>query len=288
VVLAAAALLAASRALAEPTGASVAAPASASGDDELRRKLLLDNLPGGGGIVVANFGPAVLGTASLAVALAVLVENDHTRPTERAVFLGASGGVSAVAFATYLAPRPLRLPLLVSDVSLLMFGLGLGAYYDPYNTPRSRTVFGIVAGVGAAEAAIPLLDAMIAPPLDYWALDDDRHELEGARGNGLHESVRRAERDVARTIRPLRFVGPLVYLGGATAMAIASVGERASGQARGYALAFGLPFVLFGATQLAGAVTPSSAQSYEQALRTFRVAPVAPGGGAGLAVSGRF
>lgn len=278
----------------------VAAPAHAAGDtppragaataaseDEIRRKLLLENEPWRGQTVALDIFPAVLGTLSLGASVVALVDDDGLQPTTRAILAGTGSVLGAAAFATYLAPKPLRAPLLLSETSLWFFGFALALSYEPTEAPETKQVLWVAAGASALEAAIPLVDALVAPPLDPWALASDRKALERADPTTLHGDVARAERNLARTTRPLRFVGPFVYLAGVSAMTVIGV-RSGSDETADTALAFGLMFSAFASTQLLNAALPSAAERYERALGKVRLAPIGPRGSAGMTASWRF
>lgn len=272
-------------------GADVTPPQDAAAttahDDEIRRKLLLEHQPWHGQTVALDIFPAVFGTVSLGAGIVAWVDDEGMQPTTKAI-LGTTGVVlGAAAFATYFAPKPLRAPLLLSETSLWLSGFALALSYEPMEAPETKQVLWVAAGVSALEAAIPLVDALVAPPLDPWALESDRKALERAEAATLHGDVVRAERNLARTTRPLRFVGPFVYLGGVTAMTVIAA-RSGSDETADMALAFGLMFSTFASTQLINAALPSAAERYERALGKVRLAPIGPRGNAGMTASWRF
>ncbi|HEX2673978.1 MAG TPA: hypothetical protein VHM25_24045, partial [Polyangiaceae bacterium] len=147
---------------------------SATSDDEVRRKLLLANLPEGRGQTrILDVFPAVYGALFLTSGIASAVDPGGATKTQTSIFVTTNGVLSAAAFGTYLAPRPLRAPLLTALPPLWFSGLALTLYCDPSNSPHEDRVLGIAAGTGLVAGTIPLLDALIEPPADAWALETD-------------------------------------------------------------------------------------------------------------------
>ena len=280
------ALLAARPAHAAADAPPPAAAESSASDDEVRRKLLIEHLPHVP-TVFMDVAPAVVGTLGLAGSIAFLPDN-QSETTTGTILVATSGVVSVIGFGSYLAPRQLRAPLIMSACSLWFSGFALGLYYDPSYSTESKQVLGIAAGTSALEAAIPLLDALLEPLPDLWAFESDRKALEMADQTTLHASVTRAERNLARLRRPLRFIGPTVYLAGVTGMALAAARAPQSDHAASLALGFGLIYSTLATLQLIHAIVPSPAQKYERALSQFKIVPVGPRGSAGASVLWQF
>jgi|SRR6185369_9864592 len=260
----------------------------AESDDEVRRRLFLENTKGRLGTGVLNVFPAVYGSLFLVGSIAFQVDPNGATPTQTAIFVTTNGVLSAAAFASYLAPKPARLPILTTLGPLWFSGLALSLYCDPSNSRGEKQVLGIAAGTGLAAATIPMLDALIELPFDPWALASDRTALETADQTTLHGHIVRAERNLAHTTRPLRFVSPVVYLAGVAGMTIAATRAHESQDAAQMATAFGIVYSTLATTQLIVALVPSAGRSYERALRDVRLAPIGPQGSAGLTVLWRF
>ncbi|HYQ04458.1 MAG TPA: hypothetical protein VER96_37550 [Polyangiaceae bacterium] len=264
------------------------APVSSATEDVIRRDLLLENMPRRGRVAYLNVVPAVFGTLYLGAGVTLLAVEGRDLPTSSSIFIATNGVASAVEFATYLAPKPLRAPLFASGLSLWFAGAALSLAYDYDRTPQGKQVAGIAATMNAVEAVIPLLDALIEPPADPWAFESDRKALMTADYSTLHGHVIHAEQNLARTTRPLRFVAPSVYLAGITAMTITATRDPQSHDAGQIALGFGIFFTSVAAAQLAAAIAPSGAQRYERALRNMKLAPIGPRGSAGASAVWQF
>jgi hypothetical protein len=256
--------------------------------DEVRRKLLLEHLQGRYGVGFFNVFPAVYGSVFLTASIVAAVEPGGGTQTQTSIFVTTTGVLSAAAFGSYLAPKPLRIPILTTLEPLWISGLALTMYCDPSESRQSKQVLGIALGTGLAAAPIPLLDALLEPPLDPWALDSDRRALETADKATLHSHVVRAEQNLARTTRPLRLVMPLVYLAGVTGMTIAATRSPQSHDATQSATAFGILYGSFATLRLIFALAPSVGQGYERALQKVRLAPIGPQGSAGVTALWRF
>lgn len=260
----------------------------AESDDEIRRRLFLENTKGRLGAGVLNVFPAVYGSLFLAGAVAFAVDPGHATPTQTSIFVTTSGVVSAAAFGSYFAPKPARFPILTTLGPLWFSGFAFTLYCDPSGSRQEKQVLGIAAGTGLAAAMIPMLDALSEPPFDPWALQRDRKALETADPTTLHSHVVRAERNLARTTRPLRLVSPIVYLAGVTGMTIAAMRAPQSQDATRMAAAFGIIYSSLATPQLIVALLPSAGQNYERALRNVRLVPIGPQGSAGLTALWRF
>jgi len=264
------------------------APLGTESEDDVRRRLLLEHTKGRLGAGFLNVFPAVYGTIFLAGSVAAAVDPGGATPTQTTIFATTNGVLSLAAFGSYLAPKPIRLPVLATLAPLWFSGLALSLYCDPSSSSSERQVLGIAAGTGLAAATIPLLDALIEPFPDLWAFESDRKALESADKTTLHGHVVRTEQNLARTTRPLRLVSPILYLSGVTGMTIAATRAPDSQDAGRMAALFAIPYSSLAITQLILAVVPSAGQRYERALQNVRLVPLGPQGSAGLTAVWRF
>lgn len=104
----------------------------------------------------------------------------------------------------------------------------------------------------------------------------------------LHGNVVRAERNLARTTRPLRFVTPIVYSAGTIGMVVAALPSSQSDHAMTTAALFGGMYSLFAMIHVFTATLPSAGERYERALGAFKLVPIGPRGSAGMTALWRF